>query len=105
MSFEDELDVPTFLRRRREDADDEDCAALFELLKMENERRERAENLRVLYVALTRARDRLVLGLCAERHLPVVVTLGGGYGDPMEDTLAVHENTVRALLETYGTAR
>ncbi|HEX9844696.1 MAG TPA: histone deacetylase, partial [bacterium] len=28
------------------------------------------------------ARDRLVLGLCADHYLPVVVTLGGGYAVP-----------------------
>ena len=41
-----------------------------------------------------RARDRMVLSACRERGLPVVVTLGGGYGEPLEDTLAVHLNTI-----------
>jgi acetoin utilization deacetylase AcuC-like enzyme len=50
------------------------------------------------------ARDRRVLELCAERCLPVVVTLGGGYAVPPEDTIAVHLNTVRALLEHCGAA-
>jgi acetoin utilization deacetylase AcuC-like enzyme len=48
------------------------------------------------------ARDRLVLELCAERYLPVVVTMGGGYGEPLEDTVQVHVNTVRALQSVYG---
>jgi len=51
------------------------------------------------------ARDRLVLGLCADHYLPVVVTLGGGYAVPLEDTIAVHINTVRALQSIYGCGR
>lgn len=49
------------------------------------------------------ARDRMVLQYCAEALVPVVVTLGGGYGRPPEDTLTVHVNTVRALQAVYST--
>jgi acetoin utilization deacetylase AcuC-like enzyme len=49
-----------------------------------------------------RARDRLVLGLCAEQGLPVVVTMGGGYAVPPEDTILAHLHTVHALQAIYG---
>jgi acetoin utilization deacetylase AcuC-like enzyme len=48
------------------------------------------------------ARDRLVIGLCADHLVPVVVTMGGGYAVPLEDTVAVHVNTVRALQGLFG---
>lgn len=44
-----------------------------------------------------RARDRLVLALCSDHFIPLVVTLGGGYGVPGEDTVAAHLNTVYEL--------
>ncbi|HKI99899.1 MAG TPA: histone deacetylase [bacterium] len=48
------------------------------------------------------ARDRAVLQLCADHYVPVVVTMGGGYAVPQDDTVAVHVNTVRALQAIYG---
>jgi acetoin utilization deacetylase AcuC-like enzyme len=42
-----------------------------------------------------RARDRLVLGACKERDIPVVITIGGGYSDPIEPTVEAHANTFR----------
>jgi acetoin utilization deacetylase AcuC-like enzyme len=38
-------------------------------------------------------RDRLVLEGCAERGIPVVVTLGGGYARKVSDTVRIHQNT------------
>ena len=49
-----------------------------------------------------RQRDRLVLNLCAERAIPVTITMGGGYGMPIEDTIAVHLNTVREIERVWG---
>jgi acetoin utilization deacetylase AcuC-like enzyme len=46
-----------------------------------------------------RARDRLVLGACAERGVPCAVTLGGGYARRLSDTVAIHVHTCRAALE------
>jgi acetoin utilization deacetylase AcuC-like enzyme len=40
-------------------------------------------------------RDRLVLAGCAERGIPVVVTLGGGYAQRVEDTVRIHFQTCR----------
>ncbi|MCA0374190.1 MAG: histone deacetylase [Gemmatimonadetes bacterium] len=42
-------------------------------------------------------RDALVLEACREVGLPVCVTLSGGYGRDVRDTVAVHLNTVRVL--------
>ena len=38
-------------------------------------------------------RDRLVLEGCAERGIPAVVTLGGGYARRVGDTVRIHQNT------------
>lgn len=40
------------------------------------------------------ARDRLVLELCREAGLPVVVTMAGGYGRDVRDTVDIHFRTV-----------
>jgi acetoin utilization deacetylase AcuC-like enzyme len=40
------------------------------------------------------ARDELILGECARLGVPVVVVMGGGYGRDIEDTVAIHLNSV-----------
>jgi acetoin utilization deacetylase AcuC-like enzyme len=50
-----------------------------------------------------RARDQLVTSLCAKRHIPLVITLGGGYGDPIEQTAFAHANTFRTALQAFET--
>jgi acetoin utilization deacetylase AcuC-like enzyme len=54
-------------------------------------------------LALTRegleARDRQVLGGCAQREIPVVVTLGGGYARDRNDTVSIHARTCEVALE------
>ena len=40
------------------------------------------------------ARDRLILDLCREAGLPVVVTMAGGYGRDVVDTVDIHFRTV-----------
>ncbi len=45
------------------------------------------------------ARDRLVLGLCRSAHVPVVVTMSGGYARQVEDTVDIHFQTVKIALE------
>ncbi len=56
-------------------------------------------------LALTHAgllhRDRMVLGACARQGVPVVVTLGGGYAEPIERTVEAHANTFRIAAETF----
>lgn len=44
-------------------------------------------------------RDALVLEACREVGIPVVVTIAGGYGRDIEDTINVHANTVRVAGE------
>jgi len=43
-----------------------------------------------------RRRDEVVLRACREASVPVAITLGGGYGHSLDDTVEVHCNTVRA---------
>jgi acetoin utilization deacetylase AcuC-like enzyme len=40
-------------------------------------------------------RDRLVLGACRERDIPVVILLAGGYASRTEDTVIIHANTYK----------
>lgn len=39
-------------------------------------------------------RDELVFAACAERHLGVAVTMAGGYGRDIQDTIDIHARTV-----------
>ena len=41
-------------------------------------------------------RDALVFEACERRGLPVCITLGGGYGRPLEATIEAHANVFRA---------
>ncbi len=54
-------------------------------------------------LALTKAgleaRDRLVLGACRERGIPVAVTMAGGYARNIADTVEIHATTVRVAAE------
>jgi acetoin utilization deacetylase AcuC-like enzyme len=45
-------------------------------------------------------RDRLVFDAPLRQHIPVAVTLAGGYARKLEDTVALHAQTVRAALES-----
>ena len=51
-----------------------------------------------LTLAGLEARDRLVLGGCARRGIPVAVTLGGGYARRLGDTVQIHLATCRLAL-------
>jgi acetoin utilization deacetylase AcuC-like enzyme len=46
-----------------------------------------------------RSRDRMVMEGCLSRALPFVITLGGGYADPIERTAEAHANTFRMAAE------
>ncbi len=43
-----------------------------------------------------RRRDRVVFGTCAEREIPVVAFLAGGYARRIEDTVGIHADMVEA---------
>ena len=45
-------------------------------------------------------RDSLVIEQCREIGLPVAVTIAGGYGAPIENTVEVHVNTARIAART-----
>lgn len=47
-------------------------------------------------------RDELVIRACKERKVPLVITLGGGYGEPIEDTAKAHANTYRTAAHLFG---
>ena len=47
------------------------------------------------------ARDRLVLDAAAARDLPVAIAMAGGYGRNIDDTIAVHLQTV-SIASTYA---
>lgn len=50
-------------------------------------------------------RDRMVLGWCAQRGLPVGVTMGGGYCPRVEEIVAIHFQTVQQALALYQDRR
>jgi acetoin utilization deacetylase AcuC-like enzyme len=56
--------------------------------------RDRLGRLKLTRSGLAR-RDRLVLEACRDAELPVVITMAGGYARDIEDTVAIHLETVR----------
>ena len=60
--------------------------------------RDRLGRLRLTLDGLAR-RDAYVLATCREVGLPVAVTIAGGYGEDVRETVRVHLNTVRVLRE------
>jgi acetoin utilization deacetylase AcuC-like enzyme len=46
-------------------------------------------------------RDELVFRVCRTRDIPVMVTYAGGYARNIEDTIAIHANTVIAAKEQF----
>lgn len=49
-----------------------------------------------------RARDAIVFAACKAHGVPCVVTLGGGYSDPIEHTVQAHANTFLTAAEMFG---
>ena len=47
-------------------------------------------------------RDELVIGECRRRGVPCVITLGGGYSEPIELTVEAHANTFRTAARFYS---
>jgi acetoin utilization deacetylase AcuC-like enzyme len=47
-------------------------------------------------------RDRRVFEACRARGIPVAVSMAGGYGRDVEDTVAVHLNTLRQAAQTQA---
>jgi acetoin utilization deacetylase AcuC-like enzyme len=54
-----------------------------------------------LTTAGLRARDERVFDLARRLHVPIAVTMAGGYGRNIETTVEVHLNTVRAAFAHF----
>ena len=76
---------------------------VFYLAGVDPHERDRLGRLRLTHSGL-RARDEYVLRTCRDAGIPVVVTLGGGYGHDIRDTVEAHCNTVRAARAVYDGA-
>jgi len=50
------------------------------------------------------ARDRKVVGGANAQHIPLAITLGGGYAEPVELTVRAHANTFLIAAEVFGAA-
>jgi acetoin utilization deacetylase AcuC-like enzyme len=51
------------------------------------------------------ARDRLVLGACRERGIPVALAMAGGYAQPIEDTVSIHATTIMSARDLFAASR
>lgn len=49
-----------------------------------------------------RERDRRVMSLAASHSTPLVITLGGGYSEPIELTVRAHANTYLTAIEVFS---
>lgn len=62
---------------------------------------DRLGRLRLTFAGLLR-RDHMVFSACREVGLPVCITIAGGYGHDILDTVQVHLNTLRAANDYWG---
>lgn len=46
-------------------------------------------------------RDRIVFELCRRRGIPVSIAIGGGYADPIADSVTAYANTFRTAREVF----
>ena len=49
-----------------------------------------------------RRRDELVFEACLQHHIPVVITMGGGYSERMADIVDAHCHTIQAALGLFS---
>ncbi len=47
-------------------------------------------------------RDRMVLGACKARGIPVALGIGGGYAEPIEETVTAYANSWRVARDVFG---
>jgi len=76
---------------------------VFYLAGVDPHERDRLGRLRLTHEGL-RSRDEFVLKACGDAGIPVAVTLGGGYGTDIQDTVQAHCNTVRAARAVFDWA-
>ena len=55
-----------------------------------------------LSIAGLKERDELVLQACFDRELPIVTVMSGGYGEAISDTVEIHCNTIRSVVQVFG---
>jgi acetoin utilization deacetylase AcuC-like enzyme len=65
---------------------------------------DRLGKLKLTHAGLKR-RDEFVIGECRRAGIPVVTTMGGGYGKDIRDTVEGHCNTVRVALKFFEQSR
>jgi acetoin utilization deacetylase AcuC-like enzyme len=75
-------------------------ALVFYLAGVDPHERDRLGRLRLTHEGL-RHRDHFIFRACKEARIPVAVTLGGGYGQDLRDTVEAHCNTVRAARAVF----
>ena len=46
-------------------------------------------------------RDRIVFQFCRRRGIPVSIAIGGGYADPISDSVQAYTNTFRVAREVF----
>jgi acetoin utilization deacetylase AcuC-like enzyme len=73
---------------------------VFYLAGVDPHERDSLGRLRLTHEGL-RQRDEFVLRACRDAGIPVAVTLGGGYGQDIQDTVEAHCNTVRAARSVF----
>lgn len=71
-----------------------DADIVFYLAGADPHERDRLGRLKLTFDGLAR-RDAMVIGACREIGAPVVITIAGGYGRDIAETVQVHLNTVR----------
>jgi acetoin utilization deacetylase AcuC-like enzyme len=76
---------------------------VFYLAGVDPHERDRLGRLRLTHAGL-RQRDEVVLQACCDAGIPVAVTLGGGYGQDVQDTVEAHCNTIRAARAVFKNA-
>jgi len=77
---------------------------VFYLAGVDPHERDRLGRLRLTHEGLRR-RDEVVFQACSDAGVPVAVTLGGGYGQDIQDTVEAHCNTVRAARAVFDDHR
>lgn len=73
---------------------------VFYLAGVDPHERDRLGRLSLTHQGL-RQRDEFVLQACRDAGIPLAVTLGGGYGQDIRDTVEAHCNTVRAVRAVF----
>lgn len=84
--------LPRVLREARADV-------VFYLAGADPHERDKLGRLKLTHTGLRR-RDGMVLEMCREVGIPVVITMAGGYGERVEDTVRVHVGTAE-VASTY----